>query len=604
MKAVKSVRGFDRFVPRPFRRFLPRGMSGRLFAIISAIGVVLVVSLGLIVASVSASLLFTETRTLLDSQTQQAANAFDQYIQILDDTVMTASRQSSIQSLMNGNYTEFGSYIVYRDAYAYLKNVHASYDWVNLYVVVEGRDYIMSSTPADVTGRFRSKSVADRNWFRTLERETGTTTFLFDFIPPVSTTEEQLAFALKVRNLYSWETIGYIVASIDKSVLQELLKGTGFENGGFMLILDESGRVMYDSNPGLSSTAVAPDQLARLLDDGASVGGDLGHDYYLSSTRSLKTGWRIYTFIDKQAARSRIARFQLVTTFVVALAILILILAARFTARAYTRPINELIDFIHTVEKNEFAEQIDLESPDEVGDLVRSFNGMIASVRKNQVLRKRAEIGALEKQINPHFLFNTFESIKALALQDDREGVVSMIERLSDMFRYTTNRQGSTWTAMSEEVAHVGNYLAIQKVRFGRRMTVRFQIDDEVLDCLTPRFILQPIVENAISHGLERQKGGFRLDIEGTIVDGDVVLSVTDNGIGIPAQELARLRTWISGPTGPVREGEPGIGLKNIQERLVLSFGVGYGLVVDSRPGEGTRIRIRLPVLHREEESP
>jgi two-component system sensor histidine kinase YesM len=579
-------------------------MSGRLFAFISIIGAILVVSLGLIVASVSASLLFTETRTLLDSQTQQTANAFDQYLRILDNTVMTASRQSVIHDLMTGNYSDFGSYLVYRDAYSYLKYVHASYDWINLYLVVDGRDYIMSSTPEDVTGQFRKKGVADRNWYKVLSDETGTTTFLSDFIPPVSSTEEQLAFSLKVRDLYSWKTIGYIVASIDKSVLQELLRGTNFEKDGFMLIIDERGRFVYDSNPTLSAKAFSAEQLSLLLTASASENGDLSRDYYFSSSRSATTGWRIYTFADKQAARSRIARFQLVTTLVVAAAVLILILAARLTARAYTRPIKELIDFIHTVEKNEFSEQIALESPDEVGDLVRSFNGMIASVRKNQVLRRRAEIGALEKQINPHFLFNTFESIKALALQDDRDGVVSMIERLSDMFRYTTNREGSVLTAVREEVDHVEDYLAIQKVRFGRRMTVHVRIDPAVLDCLTPRFLLQPIAENAIQHGLERRKGVFRLDIEGRIEEGDVVLRVSDNGSGIPADELERLRAWISAPTGPGREGEPGIGLKNIQERLVLSFGPRYGLLIDSVQGEGTTVGIRLPVLHAEEEAP
>lgn len=122
---------------------------------------------------------------------------------------MTASQEKNVQSLINGNYTEYESYLVYRNAYAYLKNVHQFYDWIHIYVIVKDKHYIMSSNPDDVTGDYRIKGTTDAGWYDQMENNPGGTFMISNFIPPVSSDEEQFAYALKVRNIFNWKFITF-----------------------------------------------------------------------------------------------------------------------------------------------------------------------------------------------------------------------------------------------------------------------------------------------------------------------------------------------------------------------------------------------------------
>ncbi len=576
------------------RKFYPRGMVNKLFAMICGIGLFLTISLVNIVTGISGNLLYQDTRNLLDNQAKQTVNVFDQYMEILENTVMTASRQDSIQSLIEGNSTGYESYVVYRDAYAYLKSIHEFYDWINIYVVVKNKSYIMSSNPADVTSDYNQKGVTGAGWYKQLEESVRGNFILSDFASPASPSRQQFAYALKIRNIYNWNTQGYIIATIDKTVLNELLKGTNFEKNGFMLVLTEDGKVAYNSDSTIFESDFSLEEIIdRSKGSGSYVLGS-NRDYYYFPWKSQKSGWDFIAFADKEYAKTHILSYQILVLIVAAVILFLLIVIARFSAKAYIKPVKRLIKFIHEVEKKEFAGQIDLKLEDEMGDLIHSFNSMIASVRQNQVLRKRAEMDALQKQINPHFLFNTFQSVKALAQQNDTHGVITMIEKLSDMFHYNMSRSRNPMTEIRNEVQHIRNYLDIQRVRFGNRMEVTYDIDDKILSYWTLRFILQPIVENSISHSMEMLKGGFSLDIRGGFDSGDILFVIRDNGAGIPAERLELLKEYIYDRENAITADDFGIGLKNIQERLYLQYGEGYGLTILSAFGEYTEIRIKI----------
>jgi sensor histidine kinase YesM len=422
-----------------------------------------------------------------------------------------------------------------------------------------------------------------------------------DFIPPASSDKEHFAYALKVRDVYDWETDGYIIAAIDKAILDDLLRGTSFEENGFLLVLNDKGEIAYASDSSVFKSDFSLEELRSELRSSGNYAFGSSRDYYYSSWKSKASGWSFIAFADKNHAKAQILNLQLLVIVIAALAVMLLIVAARFISNAYTRPVKTLIKFIHEVEEKEFAGQIDLKLEDEMGDLINSFNALIASVRQNQVLRKRAEIDALQKQINPHFLFNTFQSIKALAQQKDTRSVVEMIEKLSDIFHYNINRSNSSMTEIRNEIDHIRNYLDIQRVRFGNRMQVFYDIDERVLSYWTMRFILQPIVENSISHSMELMDGGYRLDIRGGFDDEDILFIIRDNGVGIPEEKLEKLKEYIYDNEGTISNDDFGIGLKNIQERLYLLYGEGYGLTIRSVPDEYTEIRIRIAKMTKEE---
>jgi two-component system, sensor histidine kinase YesM len=241
---------------------------------------------------------------------------------------------------------------------------------------------------------------------------------------------------------------------------------------------------------------------------------------------------------------------------------------------------------------------------DEVGSLIRSYNKMIERINnlimqvyKTQLLKKDAEYNALQAQISPHFLYNVLENIRMSAESNDDTETSEMIFVLVKCLRYSLSMKGKD-IKLEEEIAHIQDYLDIYKIRLGGRLKISISISTEINDVDCPYFILQPIVENAIKHGLNNGKNGqiniFVDDMEGS---NDIIISVRDNGNGIEDASLRLIREYLEADYDLKRTGtnnSGGIGLKNVNERLIAFFGKEYGLIIDSKQGKGTEIKIRL----------
>lgn len=582
-----------------FYKLLPHKLANKLFLAICVIGIFLVVTLVITVSVISGKLLYENVQTQLNSQSNQAVNAFDQYMEILKNTTMTASRQLSVQRLFNETGVGYEDYITYRDSYSYIRNIHEFNNWVNVYFIVKDIQYIMSSNEKDITSNYVEKGLLESDWFKELETsESGI--FIGSNFSSLSTKEKAFFYAYTVQNPYNWKNKGYIITTLDKDILQSLLKQTNVEKNGVMLVFDRQGELAYNSDNSVFNDEYMDNTFCSMLEGGNKYKSAGGEEYYYSSAKSHSTGWDFVIFSSTKDAKRQIFGFQLMVLLVAVITLSLLIIVARLISNVYTKPISKVIDFIHLTEQNEFAIQCDLELDGELEELVNSFNALIASVRQNQVLRKKAEIDALQKQVDPHFLFNTLESIKVLALQQDTKSVASMIEKLSYIFRYNTNRNNDMTTKISQEISLIRSYLDIQGVRFGKRLKVEYYIAAEVLPCRTLKFILQPIVENSISHSMEAMKSGFILKISCNIEGSDIVFEIKDNGVGIESDKLNRLKDYIAGCGTDQENGEFGIGLKNIAERILLLYGKGYGLSIDSILGKFTTVTLRIPKVREE----
>ena len=197
-------------------------------------------------------------------------------------------------------------------------------------------------------------------------------------------------------------------------------------------------------------------------------------------------------------------------------------------------------------------------------------------------LAATAQLAALRAQINPHFLFNSLNSIAQLIHSDPDKAEVC-VERLADMFRYILHRAAKEFVPLAEELEMAEAYLAIERARFGDRLQVETQIDPRSLHEQIPNFILQPLVENAVKHGLSRKLGGGRVRIAASVGDGLLELTVGDDGVGMAGATLACVY-------------ERGVGLRNLRDRLAHLYGPAHLPEITSTPGGGTRVRLRLPV--------
>lgn len=230
-------------------------------------------------------------------------------------------------------------------------------------------------------------------------------------------------------------------------------------------------------------------------------------------------------------------------------------------------------------------------------------------MKNDELFDKEAQLAALQSQINPHFLYNTLESIRGQALIDDNIEIAKMMEVLSSFFRYSISRSGKLVT-LREELANIQNYMIIQRYRFDNRFSLEIIIDEEdekALDYFIPKLIIQPMIENAIFHALEEHMDGGKVIIEVIVTEKNLILTVSDNGKGIEPEILEELNRKIhSSNQLPEKDDEnkhrnTGIGLPNIHKRIQLLFGMEYGVSVYSTLNQGTDVEITIPINEQRE---
>jgi len=225
--------------------------------------------------------------------------------------------------------------------------------------------------------------------------------------------------------------------------------------------------------------------------------------------------------------------------------------------------------------------------------LMRRMKGLVQKEYEQEIELKDAHLAALQAQINPHFLNNTLNLLGGMAAAKGVPEIYTIAKAVGEMFRYTVGYTHEL-VPLSKELAHTQNYLLIQKHRFAGRCQVKVAVDPAVMKTTIPQFTLQPIVENAFEHGLQKKRGEWQVTVKGLTQRRGTLLLVEDNGLGMSREELQALRKSLRNQKDPVRSHRS-IGLRNVHARLQLQFGQRYGIKVFSTEGEGTRIAVILP---------
>ena len=246
----------------------------------------------------------------------------------------------------------------------------------------------------------------------------------------------------------------------------------------------------------------------------------------------------------------------------------------------------------------------------QISQLMEKYAALKTKKNIAQIFDKQTELTALQSQINPHFLYNTLECIRGQALLDDNIEIAKMVEALSSFFRYSISKKGNLVT-LRDELANIENYMLIQRYRFNNRFSMEIIIDEEdeaAYDFLVPRLIIQPVIENAIFHGLEERMEDGIVSIEVIVTDLDMIITISDNGKGIGCEELEELNNRINAndmeldDKNKSNQINTGIALPNINRRIRLLFGKEYGVNVYSTLGKGTDVEIIIPANYKREE--
>lgn len=294
--------------------------------------------------------------------------------------------------------------------------------------------------------------------------------------------------------------------------------------------------------------------------------------------------------------------YIMVTTVVIAfVSILLCLILSLLLVSNLTRPMKAIVNTMNKVQNGDIDSRVELRGNDEFGYIGNSLNHMLDKLNElhrtdleKQNRLRLSEIKALYAQINPHFLYNTLDSVKWLAKLNGIDEIVQIVSQLGKLLKYSINNK-KDFVYVYEEVRLVESYISIQKIRYDDKFEANIDIDEEIMPCRIPKFIIQPIVENAIIHGIEDKVGKATLNIRGWLEDNKIFFEVKDDGVGMSEDKLRQIRDMMQYPETEKSRGKDSIGLSNVDKRIKLYYGKEYGLTIESSLDTGTVTRIVLP---------
>ena len=342
-----------------------------------------------------------------------------------------------------------------------------------------------------------------------------------------------------------------------------------------------------------NSTAAENDALLENIHFATSVMEEVVQGYALFEVNRTESQY--------QVMREGLVRWEGISIALMLAAIIFSVVAAWSLSRSIYTPIKKLHDITATITKNDLQALVTGDNVDEITELGLSFNIMIGKIRdlldskiKEQEMLKKAEMRALQAQINPHFLYNTLDTIIWMSESKKNEQVVEIVSALSTFFRISLSK-GRDWITIAEEVEQTRSYLTIQKIRYRDVLDFQIDMDERIADNTILKLILQPLVENALYHGIKNKRQGGTIFVRANLKnENEILLEVEDNGIGFTEDKLAQLEKELIDDSGDIRM-ESGFGIGNVNKRIRLYYGKQYGLSVRSKYNIGTCVTLVIP---------
>lgn len=412
-----------------------------------------------------------------------------------------------------------------------------------------------------------------------------------------------ISAARAVKSVTQSTSSATLIINIHEKSLLSLYNNLTKNFSGELYISDQNGQIISHADQahiGTISTNYASIQSEK------TYGSFRLNDKQIIYLKLGDTGWTLIKEIPIAEFVKDILNLKSIIIWILLISLLVTFFMSSFWIRKIMRPLYQLTAAMRTMEMGDVGYIIPKHSRNEFGMLSRGFNRMSESIvqslerdQRNNEEKRRLEIQILQSHINPHFLFNTLNTIKWTATVMKAGNIVEIINALGNMLR-PIFKNPATFYTLEEELEYIQNYMKIMNNRYGEGIVIQYHIPDSLLTCLVPRFILQPLIENALMHGLETNHYvGVIEIIVNEMDDENFNIQVKDSGIGIPIDKLQRLNEWIrstdSEQASLLQDNEFGIGLLNIQRRIKLHFGISSELQVHSITGHGTTIEIRIP---------
>lgn len=462
---------------------------------------------------------------------------------------------------------------------------------------------LVAATP--VASLKKDVDVADQGWFRKANDEIENLHFSTPHVQNLFTDSTSryywvISLSRIVELTRNGEiSRGVLLVDMDYSGIEQLFEKVNSGGSGYTYLIDGSGEIIYHPRQKAiyANLNTENNLMAAKYEDGSHTENFQGEERLVTVKTMGYTGWKIVNVVPRDEFYLDLNQMRIFVLIIVIFTILCMVMLNIFVSGKITDPIRHLEESVKELERGNLTMEIYEGGSQEIRHLGRTIRSVVAQMRRlmddmvmEQEAKRKTELDALQSQINPHFLYNTLDSIVWMIEGEQYKEAISMVTALSRLFRISISK-GKTIISIADEAEHARNYMNIQKVRYKNRFVFSMEMEKRILQYSTIKLVIQPILENAIYYGMESMEGDGVIKVHGYEKNGDIYIDVIDNGPGMPAEMVDYLLT----DNVRVHKKGSGVGLVNVHQRIRLYFGEAYGLEIHSEPDVGTCVRIHLP---------
>ncbi|WP_235193969.1 cache domain-containing sensor histidine kinase [Paenibacillus sp. FSL R5-192] len=456
------------------------------------------------------------------------------------------------------------------------------------------------------------QSLIQENWYQKASANPGIFTVLGQPKERNLTThvrykdDEIVSVARSITDEASGRVRGVIMIDLKLRSVSQAARNVTLGKSGYVMVTDAEGQSVYKPEHPLIEHI--PTDWFPSGESGTFTADTEGGTLLFMYQSSTFTGWRTVGVFPTRDSISEVRQIQFYVVSFVFVVCLFGLSASLWFSRSIAQPIFRLMSYMRRAETGNLRPGRWSDRADEIGMLGNSYNRMLAQIRQlislNELRERQkrdAEMRSLQEHIKPHFLYNTLDTIHWMARKEGAEDVSGMVGALSRLFRIGLSK-GQDYIPLHSEIEHMTSYLQIQQTRYRDRLQYTLNIPEELRDLLVLKLLLQPLIENAIYHGIKGRRGPGHIRVEARLEHNRLLLTIHDNGAGMSIERLAEMQQLLEAPLASLEASSPGItgksyGMLNVQARLRLSFGDEYGIELESQEGEGTSVTIIHPLM-------
>lgn len=414
--------------------------------------------------------------------------------------------------------------------------------------------------------------------------------------------KRQVISTFKIFGRKDTEANGIVLFNIKSQYITNILNNVRLSSNGYIMLVNNEGIMTSKAiSPRFDIAAPGAELLRKNMGSSGSftIKSAQGEKMLVVYDTLKINNWTLAAVVPEKDILKDASQIKYISLVVIILLVFISSIIAAVFAASISKSIIYLSRQVRRFEEGDFTVEFDTTDTNEIGilanglsSMVRTVKSLLQGIKDEQEKKRKVELLALQTQINPHFLYNTLASIKHLVDMNDNDRASKMVSALTKFFMIGISK-GKEIITLREELEHVKSYLLIQKMRYQKDFDFSIAVSEDILDCKMIKLTLQPLIENSIYHGMKQKVGPGEIKISGWREEQEVVLEIYDDGVGMDSEKLNQLVKVINTPE--IDENPITFGLKNVHQRILLHFGPEYGLTIESKEDEFTRVRVRVP---------